>query len=159
MTSTDNLAIMGLDPGHSGGIALLVPPPDKNTLVWSFNKTATLRDLWVVIGGCASFNVHAYMEDVHSFPSQGVKSMFTFGRHYGNLEAFLTAHQISFDRVQPPVWQRGFGLTKRKGETKVRKKNRHKALAQELFPELSCITHATADALLIAEYGRRIHHD
>lgn len=34
------------------------------------------------------------------------------------------------------------------------KKNRHKAKAQQLFPAWH-ITHATADALLIAEYARR----
>jgi hypothetical protein len=35
-------------------------------------------------------------------------------------------------------------------------KNVSKARAQELFPALK-ITHATADALLIAEYGRRLN--
>jgi hypothetical protein len=36
------------------------------------------------------------------------------------------------------------------------KKQRNKAKAEELFPGQR-ITHATADALLIAEYCRRIH--
>ena len=44
-----------------------------------------------------------------------------------------------------------------KGETPAQKKNRHKALAEELFPEVKRVTHANADALLIAEYGRRIN--
>ena len=37
-------------------------------------------------------------------------------------------------------------------------KNVTKSRAQELFPELK-ITHAIADALLIAEYGRRVRID
>ena len=46
-------------------------------------------------------------------------------------------------------WQKYLGcLTK--GD-----KNVSKAKAQELFPDLK-ITHAIADSLLIAEYGRRV---
>jgi hypothetical protein len=37
-------------------------------------------------------------------------------------------------------------------------KNVTKSRAQELFPEVK-VTHAIADALLIAEYGRRIRVD
>ena len=87
-------------------------------------------------------------------PGQGVTSMFNFGKSYGNLEAFLVAAAIPFERVTPSVWQREFGLIKKKGETHTQKKNRHKSLAQELFPSVK-VTHAVADALLIAEYGRR----
>ena len=36
------------------------------------------------------------------------------------------------------------------------KKNRHKAVAQGLFPCHRKLTHSIADALLIAEYGRRV---
>ena len=148
--------VMGIDPGQSGAVALLLP--DQKPLIWTF-AGMTLHDMWIVIGGCASYDgVEAYIEDVHSMPKQGVSSSFKFGRHYGNLEAFLTAHQIPFDRVQPSVWQRSFSLTRKsKDETLTAKKNRHKALAQEFWPKAAGhITHATADALLIAEYGRRL---
>ena len=87
-------------------------------------------------------------------PKQGVASTFKFGRSYGNLEAFLIAAEIPFERVVPSVWQREFGLISKKGETKTAKKNRHKAKAQELFPSVK-VTHAVADALLIAEWHRR----
>jgi hypothetical protein len=67
----------------------------------------------------------------------------------------LIASGVPFEAVTPGKWQKEFGLLAKKGETKTAKKNRHKARAQELFPDLK-ITHATADALLIAEYGRRV---
>ena len=51
-----------------------------------------------------------------------------------------------------------FGLKKKPSETKKQKGNRCKARAQELF-RLIKITHAIADALLIAEYGRRTWKD
>jgi hypothetical protein len=90
----------------------------------------------------------AYIELVHSSPQMGVKSAFTFGNGFGHLEMALTAAGIPFERVRPQVWQKALGcLTK--GD-----KNVSKRRAQELFPQLK-VTHATADALLIAEYGRR----
>jgi len=81
-------------------------------------------------------------------PGQGVASSFKFGQGYGSLEMALTAAGIPFERVTPQKWQKALGcLTK--GQ-----KNVSKRKAQELFPTMK-VTHATADALLIAEWGRR----
>jgi Holliday junction resolvasome RuvABC endonuclease subunit len=78
----------------------------------------------------------------------GVKSAFTFGNGFGHLEMALTAAGIPFERVSPQRWQKALGcLTK--GD-----KNVSKRRAQELFPSMK-ITHATADALLIAYYGTK----
>jgi hypothetical protein len=79
----------------------------------------------------------------------GVVSAFSFGRGYGNLEMALTAAGIPFERVRPQVWQKAMGCMT-KGD-----KNISKAKAQELFPDKKA-THWSSDALLIAEYGRRI---
>lgn len=116
----------------------------------------TLQDLWELIqdiqhGQCIWPNklpCKAYLEQVHSMPGQGVASSFKFGQGYGSLEMALTAAGIPFERVTPQKWQKALGcLTK--GQ-----KNVSKRKAQELFPTMK-VTHATADALLIAEWGRR----
>jgi hypothetical protein len=57
--------------------------------------------------------------------------------------------KIPFEEVSPVKWQKVMGCLS-KGD-----KNVTKAAAQRLFPDIK-ITHAIADALLIAEYGRRI---
>jgi Holliday junction resolvasome RuvABC endonuclease subunit len=76
----------------------------------------------------------------------GVVSAFSFGNGFGHLEMALTAAGIPFTRVRPQVWQKALGcLTK--GDKNVTKRK-----AQELFPSIKA-THATADALLIAQYG------
>lgn len=142
---------IGIDPGNSGGISTI------SLNLCSATKFAgmTERDVWDIISELASGNVHLFIEHVHSMPGQGVASMFNFGKHYGMLRGMVIASQIPFESVQPLKWQTEFGLKKKKGETNTQKKNRHKAKAQELFPTLK-ITHATADAILIAEYGRRV---
>lgn len=139
--------IIGIDPGQSGGIAWIT---DGKPCVEKMPET--LQDLWDLIATFHSFQscpiCFAYLEQVHSMPGQGVASSFKFGQGYGSLEMALTAAGIPFERVTPQKWQKAMGcLTK--GD-----KNVSKRKAQELFPSMK-ITHKTADALLIAEYGRR----
>jgi len=144
--------IIGIDPGVNGAIAWI---NDGKPCVEKMPDT--LQDLWELIQDIRRCematprfpNEHgcqAYLEQVHSSPQMGVKSAFTFGNGFGHLEMALTAAGIPFARIRPQVWQKELGcLTK--GD-----KNVSKRKAQELFPSMK-VTHATADALLIAKYG------
>ena len=146
------VSYIGIDPGLSGGIAVIgddgianaipMPTTDRDIL------TALLKQ---------DMSRFAMLERVHSMPGQGVASTFKFGQNFGALRMALIAAGTPFETVLPQAWQREFGLVfpKKRGLTGTQKKNLHKARAQELFPTLT-ITHATADALLIAEYCRRI---
>jgi hypothetical protein len=145
---------IGIDPGVNGGIAWIT---DGKPCVEKMPDT--LQDLWELIEDIrdcefstprmpGEHGVKAYIEQVHSSPQMGVKSAFTFGQGYGRLEMALTAAGVPFERVRPQAWQKALQcLTK--GD-----KNVSKRRAQELYPQLK-ITHATADALLIATYGTR----
>lgn len=140
---------IGIDPGLSGGIAWY---SSHSGIRAAYKMPVTDRELLDAVEGLLTLSgeLIALLERVHASPQMGVTSAFTFGRGYGKLEMALTAARIPFDYVQPAKWQRAMGcLTK--GD-----KNVSKARAQQLFPELK-ITHAIADALLIAEYGRRLH--
>ena len=136
---------IGIDPGYSGGIALItsrgaeaVRMPDTERDTWE------QLEYWV---SGSAFTVAA-IEKVHSMPKQGVASSFKFGTSYGGLRMALIASKVSFVLVTPQKWQKALGcLTKGdKNVTKVR--------AQELWPHIK-VTHAIADALLIAEYLRQ----
>jgi len=97
----------------------------------------------------------AYIEKVHSMPQQGVASTFTFGTHYGFIRGILVALSIPFEEVTPQTWQGGLEIPKKtKEEAKPAFKARLLAHAQRLFPK-SNFSLKTADAALIAEYGRR----
>lgn len=150
--------ILGIDPGQSGAIAWL-----NEGTVRTINCDASYRDLCdfiveAVMHANGGVNIHAYLERVSAGPGAGVSGMFRFGQSFGALQMLLTAYQIPFDLVGPHTWQQAMGCARPKGEHKESQtahKNRTKARAQQLFPELK-ITHAIADALLIAEYGRRL---
>lgn len=143
---------IGIDPGKSGGIAWI----DERGKMCVEKMPETLADLWELIvsfqinseGGCA-----AYLEQVQGGllagkkGRMGVTSAFSFGNGFGHLEMALTAAGIPFHRVRPQEWQKAMKCMT-KGD-----KNVSKRRAQELFPEIK-FTHSTADAALIAAYGR-----
>jgi hypothetical protein len=136
--------ILGIDPGLSGAAAVL--RPDGSVFYLTPYSKTTPHDLVVALGEPGI--TKAYIESVHSMPAQGVASTFKFGENYGLWQGILTAIGIPFERVYPLKWQTALGC-KTGGN-----KNISKARAQELFPKVK-VTHAIADALLIAEYGRR----
>jgi crossover junction endodeoxyribonuclease RuvC len=145
---------IGIDPGASGGIGIL----DGNAVGATIIKNATEREVYDRINGLINHGEHgkAIIEKVGAMPKQGLSSTFKFGQSYGSIRMALIAAGIPFDEVTPQRWQKELGLIRsNKNETITAKKNRHKAKAQQLFPHVK-ITHAIADALLIAEYCRRV---
>lgn len=137
---------VGVDPGQSGAIAVVMPSGNATWI--KLNSTDHdiadwLRDLRTNGG-----SVVARIELVNAMPKQGVSSTFKFGRSFGFLQGLLVALQIPFEFVTPRKWQTAMKCLTG-GD-----KNISKAAAQRLWPNLK-ITHANADALLIAEYCRR----
>jgi len=148
-------AYIGVDPGQSGGLILL-----DDTMVKSTPMPETERDIWDWfdhIRQTTDIAPRAMIEKVHSMPKQGVASSFKFGRGYGGLRMALIAAGIPFEEVTPQAWQKALAIPKRsKTETPVQWKNRLKALAQQLYPDIK-VTLKLADALLIATYCQRKH--
>jgi crossover junction endodeoxyribonuclease RuvC len=145
---------IGVDPGLSGGLAALrynVGEMRVEKVETHAFKKITPSELWGVfdmLAWCDCSEVEAWIENVHAMPKQGVASTFKFGTSFGMLLGFLTASGIPFERVTPSTWQRKMKCLS-KGDKKVTK-----ARAQELFPIVE-VTHAVADALLIAECLKR----
>lgn len=156
-----NMMYLGVDPGKSGGLALL---RQDGSVATALAMPQTERDLLDVVADLDRFSdptdsgpVHAALERVSASPQMGVVSAFTFGRGYGALLMALTAARIPFDLVSPRTWQPYMGVVYA-GRAKQggRDKNISKRRAQQCWPMMK-ITHAIADALLLAEFCRRMH--
>lgn len=138
------MKFIGMDPGASGAIAVL----DREH-VHCVLMRETPKDVSDFLSEHGGLDCVAYIEKVHSMPGQGVASSFKFGWSAGFLEGLLVANEIRYELVRPQKWQKEMGcLTK--GDKNVTKRK-----AQQLFPSVK-ITHANADALLLAEYCRRM---
>lgn len=141
---------MGLDPGGSGGIALI----DANgVVIYATAMPETPRDILDTIAK-HDRAVYAVLERVWSSPGWGHVGAFKFGTSVGELRMALTAQGIPFDEVMPKAWQKLLGVSYPKAKGEKRDKNVTKRRAQALFPSTR-VTHATADALLLAEFARR----
>lgn len=149
---------IGIDPGKSGGLAIL----DDHGAIAELTKTPpTLRglcitmerwsgDVFVMVEKVGGFM--ATSKDGSKFNPASAHTMFEFGRTFGHLESLLIALQIPHEFVMPAVWQKGVGIErKRENENRSQWKGRLRSFSQELYPDADT-TLATADALLIAHY-------
>ena len=142
---------IGVDPGNSGAAALIT---FMGEIVQTFKfKDATYRDIFETFSEWTTFpetgQIYAYIEQVHAMPKQGVKSCFTFGQNYGALQMALTCAGIPYEYVTPVKWMNHLNC-RTKGD-----KNVTKAKAQREWPHHK-ITHAIADAMLIALYCKEM---
>lgn len=152
MTST---VLVGIDPGKAGGFAIQHGDASPELVRMPATERDTLEVL-AEVKGATEWTPFAFVERLHCNGRNGSKSNWVLSASYHGLRMALLALEIPFEEFTPQAWQKPYGLLRKtKTETDTQKKNRHKARAQELFPGLK-ITHATADALLILEHGRRI---
>ena len=161
------MTLIGIDPGLSGAVAVLARDEHDFKLASSVSTPtlsimkgkSTKRDYQIaamreLLLSAQSYLLpcHAILEKVHAMPGNGATSMFSFGRGLGVWEGLLTALEIPYTLVAPQTWQKAMlgDMTKDKEASRLR--------AQQLFPTLDLSKksdHGRADALLLAEYGRR----
>lgn len=93
-----------------------------------------------------------YVEDVHSMPTDGKKSAFTFGYSVGYLRALLDCYKLPYELIRPQVWRKF---------TKTKDKKDSIAFCKEYYPNVSLLpterskkdNHNIADAICIMHYG------
>lgn len=152
---------IGIDPGLTGALAFI--PHDMPESPWvvdmpviahgnGFVKRAV--DLPVLAVSLKLLMVigepYATMESVHAFPGQGSSSMFSLGMSFWGVAGVLAALGIPLRLVEPREWKGAYALDK--------DKQKSIELARRLFPSVALTRkkdHGRAEALLIAEYGRR----
>ena len=153
--------VIGIDPGASGAIALLVQGVliavhDMPTVTVERNKSQKRQvcpaGLSILIESLTGpYVTKAIVEKVGAMPGQGVSSMFSFGRSVGIIEGVLAAKQIPVSFVTPQAWQKLSGASKGKDGSRQR--------VMELFPREAHLfarvkDDGRADAVLIALTGQ-----
>jgi len=155
---------IGIDPGKSGGIAVLSDQFEIGFAL-AYKMPDTDRGLYELMQSIRDrikedphdSDCFALIEKVHSMPGQGVKSVFTFGYHYGMERMGLMALRIPFEDITPATWTQPLIGQKRKKEKQSLWKGRIKGKVELLYPMVNNITLATSDALMIAHYNRHLH--
>ncbi len=150
---------IGIDVGYSGGIAVI----DAESKAIEVYKTPRevldfINRLEQLKQKSSNGRVFCVVEKAMSRFGDSAHSAQTFGYIIGLTHAALEVAKTPYEECTPQKWMKHFNMKKdnKGGETNTSWKNRLKALAQELFPDVKC-TLWNADALLIAEYCKRIH--
>jgi crossover junction endodeoxyribonuclease RuvC len=151
------MKIVGIDPGVNGAIALLD------------NEVATVHDMPRDADGIAGAKIYqllsqwepleVYVERTHAMPKNGSKAAYSQGDTNGCLRTAVHILKIPLVWVTPREWMSHYSLFGG-GFNDLERKARSRWRAQELFPSLAdqlglAKHHNRAEALLIANYGRK----
>lgn len=145
---------IGIDPGKNGGIAILSVENNQvvSALTYVFDESILITMLYKLRH---DYYCKCTLEHVHAMPKQGVSSTFNFGMNFGFIQGVLKAYGIPYELVTPQKWKKEFSCTS--------DKNTSIEVCKRLFPSVNLKAtdrckkdhDGIAEALLIAEYGRR----
>jgi len=141
---------VGIDPGASGALAVI----NEDSVVETYDFSVEgISGYTLILSQLQNFTVG--LELVHSMPGQGVKSMFSFGQRYGELQGMLQTLGIGYELIRPKEWQKTC-----KVPPKSKKKGIHDAITiiypqAELKGPKGGIKDGRCDALGIAHHMRR----
>ena len=145
---------IGIDPGKKGAMAIM---GYSNTTGERYMMKIIPFDPQEYIKALKQFNgATVCIEQVHSLPHEGVKSVWSFGQTYGWLLGVLDAVGLSYQTVSPNLWKKDFSLLRTEKKQSIE-------VCKRLFPgiELKRTDRCRndddnmADAALICEYARR----
>jgi crossover junction endodeoxyribonuclease RuvC len=149
--------IMGIDPGQTGGIAVLAR---EDRVIHNLIPMCITKDFASLLTSYRHYLHHIYLEKAQAMPKQGVSSMFVYGQGFGELIGAITACKIPFTLVNPRVWQKEIHAGT---DAHLSAKDRTLQAAKRLFPAHNFTASARSrkdhmgmvDALMICEYGIR----
>lgn len=163
---------LGIDPGHDGALAIIddcapaarwIPMPMVHAAKGKPQyDVKALHEFFAVVGrDVGSRGIYAACERLTALPPTmgGSSANYARGRSLGLLEALMVATHTPYALVQPKAWQKVMLAGTPGDDTK----QRSILACQRLFPSVSLMRtercrkphDGAADALLIAEYGRR----
>ncbi|WP_456396655.1 hypothetical protein, partial [Desulfurobacterium sp.] len=146
----------GIDPGVRGGIAIIPLMPSDFASVEVVFSMPDMFTLSEILFERRNEIYRCFVEKQQVFPKQGVVSQGKLMKHYGEILGILTALRIPFEEISPPKWQREIHGSSHRKKSRKEKKKASIQKARQLFPCIKIRTDGEAEALLIAEYGKRI---
>ena len=155
------MRIIGIDPGLSGGIAILddlkifdiydmpiMSEGKKNKNQLNSAQLVNIIKKNIISNG----DTFLIVEQVSAMPGQGVTSMFNFGQTFGSIKGICAALNLPIFFVRPAKWKKHFDLINSSKDA-----SRTKVI--EMYPSISSRLSKKkdvnkADAILIARYFR-----
>lgn len=155
-------AILGIDPGITGAVALIID--GKLLKIWDIPVTEKLVGkgneinpyllsdvIKEAIEIAGNEPITAHVEDVNARPGQNVTAIFGFGMSFGMIRGVLASHGISTRLIRASIWKKQAHLIKKD-------KDASRGVAISHFPEAAhylkrAKDHNRAEAILLASYN------
>lgn len=152
---------LAIDVGMSGACVGYVWEDGK----WSYECLLNNEEREDIVKKLKQYKeVYIIIEDVHSRPTDGKKSAFTFGRSLGWWDGVFSALCLThITRVDPKVWSKAIGFNSIPKEPYVERKRRLKAHCLQTLGDKDGkyegikITLTNCDALLMGQYVKTIY--
>lgn len=177
------MVIIGIDPGVQGAIVMInedgeiisiqdiptlkLKKGKKSNTILDMAAMANIFRVPISLDNAHNIGVHVFIEKAQPMPArkkgkdgkeksvQGISSTFKYGMAYGILLGQITAFNMALTPVHPRTWKKAMMPDMDKSS-----KDASRYRAMQLFPSASDKLarkkdEHRAEALLIAEYGRR----
>lgn len=147
---------IGIDPGQEGGFAVLVPGlPYACPLPLNGKELAT-NSLAAWLAAYKGYATVVVLERQQPMPKNGSIASFRLGQMYGALLGMLSTMNFRVELVSPKAWKEAIlpGTAKDKAAA-VAYCGRAFPAVNLILPRCRVAHDGMADALCIAEYGRR----
>lgn len=149
---------IGIDPGKKGAIAIIdqdMKLINSYEMPLTASKEIDSKEIFNILGSYSIIHTtKIILEHAQSMPSQGVKSMFNYGRGYGKLQAVIECLEIPYIEIKSQKWKKEFNLIKKDKKDSVLVA--HKLFPKEVFQTpRGRLLDGKAESILMAEWGRR----
>ena len=151
-TQKSRFKYIGIDPGASGGIAVIDEKGEMKAYKCPKSSDEMAILFQILIGSTSAANIRLLMERVWARPTNAVRAAFSYGTNYGQWLGIAASHEIKMNTAIPVEWIKWVGCPKAL-KRDVRKRWL-KEKARELYPDVNKLTLATSDAILITHYAK-----
>jgi hypothetical protein len=152
MKTKSHFKYIGIDPGKSGGIAII----DEEGIMTAYKCPGSSEEMallfQICIGNTPTSKVRLLMERVWARPTNAVRAAFSYGVNYGQWLGITASHEVQMNTSIPVEWIKWVGCPK--ALKKDVRKRWLKEKAGELYPDVNKLTLATSDAILITHYAK-----
>ena len=152
MKNTSRFKYIGIDPGASGGIAVI----DEKGIMMAYKCPKSSDEMSLLfqmcMGSTPAANIKLLMERVWARPTNAVRAAFSYGVNYGQWLGIVATHEVQMNTAIPVEWIKWVGCPKAL-KRDVRKRWL-KEKAGELYPNVNKLTLATSDAILITHFAK-----
>jgi len=153
-------AIVGIDSGVNGGVCAIFPNGEAKA-----SPIGSIAELCDFLTSAHDISVRqnclfqVFVEEVTGYiggKPQPASRSFVLGKSYGSILGLLIGLSMPFRTVRPQKWQQGYsGIRGVEYSARKRKLREHAVMR---YPQLKP-TLKTADAILIADYGKGVLQD